>query len=84
MANTVTVERSAPMGRASSLRDSDGFHALSPVLYSAACIFRARQSCCSPSMTPGTGIWINTGTLSVPGPYSASGACSPAAPLPWG
>ena len=46
-------ERSALTGRASSLRASDGLHALSPVLYSAACIFRALLNCFSPSMTAG-------------------------------
>ncbi len=46
-------ECSALTGRASPLRGSDGFHALNPVLYFAACIFHAPQSCSSPSMTAG-------------------------------
>ncbi|EDW1855510.1 hypothetical protein S887_004444 [Salmonella enterica subsp. diarizonae] len=34
-------------------------HARSPVLYSAACIFRALQSCSSPSMTAVTGVSLD-------------------------
>lgn len=74
---------SALTGRASSLRDSEGLHALSPVLYSAACIFRAPQNCSSPSMTAGTGTSVQTATASAPGPASASSACSPVAPPVW-
>ncbi len=47
-------ERSALTGRASPLRGSDGFYALSRVLYSAACIFHALPDFSSPPMMAGT------------------------------
>ncbi len=72
------VERSALAGRASRLCRSDGVHALSSVLYSAACIFRVPQSCSSPSMTPGTCSSSGSATTSLPGPASVSSTCSPA------
>lgn len=48
------LNSSALSGRASSLLDSDGLHALSPVLYSAVCTSCAPQSCASPSITANT------------------------------
>lgn len=77
------TERSALTGRASRLSRSDGVHALSSVLYSAACIFRAPQNCSSPSMTAGIRSSKNSATASLPGPDSALSACSPAGPLRW-
>ncbi|STU09114.1 putative hydrolase with phophatase-like domain [Klebsiella pneumoniae] len=77
-------ERSALTGRASRLCRSDGVHALSPVLYSAACIFHVPQSCSSLSMTPGIRSSKNSATASAPGPASVSSACSPAVPQRWG
>lgn len=74
----VVLERSALAGRASRLCRSDGVHALSSVLYSAACIFRVPQSCSSPSMTPGTCSSSGSATTSLPGPASVSSTCSPA------
>lgn len=53
--NTVRRQNSSALsGRASSLLDSDGLHALSPVLYSAVCTSCAPQSCASPSITANT------------------------------
>ena len=77
------MNSSALTGRASSLRDSEGLHAMSPVLYSAACIFRAPQNCSSPSMTAGIRSSKNSATASLPGPASALSACSPAVPSSW-
>lgn len=77
------MNSSALRGRASPLRGSESLHALNPVLYSAACIFRAPQSCSSPSMTLGTGTSLRMATQSAPGPASASSVCSPAASPAW-
>ncbi len=71
-------ERSALTGRASPLRGSDGFYALSPVLYSAACIFHALPDFSSPPMMAGTDPAKNSANASRMDP-----ACSPAVPPVW-
>jgi hypothetical protein len=52
-------------------------------LYSAPCIFRDPQSCCSSMKTVGAAISTNTAMPSATGPNSPSSTCSPAAPVPW-
>lgn len=78
------TERSAFLRRASLRRNSDGLHALSPALFSAACIFRALSQCFSPPIVPGNIILISMATQSDRSPAFSMSACMSATPPAWG